>query len=718
MGKWIIGVFSLIATLTIALIVWGFSLNSELDRRLAKDWFAPPVEFFYPSLQWRQGADFSHESVVEELKAHDFRLRSPSDPLLPRDFANLPKEQCEDELLQYNLSGIESCLRLRSEKKFLYTMVWTDEGTFFYQGDRLQPISTLSLEPKLIGEFQSGQPLRSLKVSLPQIPLKCLQAVTAIEDDEFLKHRGVSPSGIARAIVRNLLAGRFAQGGSTITQQLVKNYFLTHKKTLKRKLTEQILSVLLETKLNKDQILEKYLNVIYMGQDGPYQVIGLGSAANYYFSKSVSDLSLSECSVLAALINNPGKYNPFKHPENAEKRRRLVLSKMADLDWISIEEREIAESSPLPVSSHGPSEPAAPYFLELAYQELLRLELPEERGYKVFTTLSPKDQVALEEGVKEQLPAIRKKTKKSEGVEVAAIRVHLPSYQVTSMIGGSGFRTAPYNRVLNAQRQIGSTIKPFIYWQAFRGRTPWDTIVDEPFTWTFDKKNWSPKNYDREYSGQVFLFEALTKSLNVPAAKLAQEIGIGSLRDTLFAAGFRREVELLPSLALGAVEITPFEMAQMYSTLGNMGAYKPLSGLIRVEDFDGKVLYDGSMESGVERLSPITTATLISTLKLSPEIGTAQGLRSYITPINIAGKTGTTNDLKDAWFVGMSHDHLMVVWVGRDDNLSTGLTGASGALPIWGAIQKRIQSEGFKDFRWPEGTQKISKEGQEFIVAE
>ncbi|MAV91214.1 MAG: hypothetical protein CL676_07315 [Bdellovibrionaceae bacterium] len=719
MKKWIFLAIGATTFLIVALGIWTLSLNSELDQRLSKEWFAPPVEFFYPSIQWRQGHSIGFSQALEELNAHSYRQRYPQEPLAAKDYVLLPTEQCQDELIDIARIQMESCLRFRSSARILFTVVWSDSGeSFFFQGSGLQPISTISLDPLLIGEFQSGRPLKSLKVSLPEVPLKCLQAVTAIEDDEFLKHRGVSPSGIARAIVRNILAGRFAQGGSTITQQLVKNYFLTHRKTLKRKLTEQILSVLLETKLNKDQILEKYLNVIYMGQDGPYQVIGMGSASNYYFGKSISDLDLSDCALLAALINNPGKYNPFRNPENATRRRELVLAKMTELQWISEDEKKSAEEMPLPAVREQNTEPAAPYFLELAYKELVELQLPEERGFKVFTSLSPTEQVAMEKGVQEQLPNVRARKKSAENVEVAALRIHLPSYHITSMMGGSNFKTAPYNRVLNAQRQIGSTVKPFIYWQAFQTLNPWDKIVDEKFTWKFDGKDWAPQNYERNFRGEVFLFEALTQSLNVPAVKLAQQIGLEKIRDTLFAAGLTREVSLLPSLALGAVEITPIEMAQMYSTLGNMGQYKKLSALIRVEDFDGKVLYENSPGGSEPRLEPATTATLISTLKLSPEIGTAQSLKYFITPENIAGKTGTTNDLKDAWFVGMSGDHLMVVWVGRDDNLPTGLTGASGALPIWGAIQKNIQSQGFSDFHWPPQTEKVEHEGHVFVVSE
>lgn len=711
-------ILSAFALIFVALSAWVWNLNSRLNERLSKDWFAPPVEFYYGALQIHSGDQIEPTHLKERLLSFDYRERSPLEPLLERDFYEIPLSQCEDEFGEFELERIESCLRLRSAQGELFSVVWSQTHSFLFSGEGLKPVNSIYLEPQLIGKFQGGQPLKSRKVSLSQVPLVCLQAVTAIEDDEFLKHSGVSPSGMARALIRNILAGRFAQGGSTITQQLVKNYFLTHEKTLKRKVTEQILSVLLETKLTKDQILEKYLNVIYMGQEGPYQIIGLGSGAQHYFSKAVSELNLPECALLAALINNPGRYNPFRHPEAAERRRSLVLEKMLKLGWVNENEMSQAQAFPLPAKESQEVEPSAPYFLELAYEELLSLGLPEERGFKVLTTLSPNDQVALEEGVRSQLPVVQKRSGSEQPIEVAAVRVHLPSYHVTSLIGGSHFRTAPYNRALKAQRQIGSIIKPFIYWQAFRTRAPWDKVTDEPFTWEFDGRKWSPRNYERNYAGEITLFEALTRSLNVPAAKLAQEVGIDAIVDTLYAAGFERKVERLPSVALGALEMTPLEVAQVYSTMGNMGSYKKLSSLVLVESSDGEILHVENREPGEERLNPVTTATLVSTMKLTTEIGTARGLKSFVPTGNIAAKTGTTNDLKDAWFVGFTPDHLMIVWVGRDDNGTTKLTGASGALPIWGAIERRAPQGKVSDFNWPKSTKVEAFGGYEFIVGQ
>ena len=723
MKKTLLSIAITSALLFVFLGLWIYSLNRELNDRLSKEWFSPPVEFYYSALPLHTHQRPSLEIVLKRLSGFGYRERHPNDPLQKKDFYQIPITQCEDELEAFSPVGIESCLRLRAETDDLYSLVWSEDQLQFFKGESLSPIPSIFLEPQLIGEFQGGQPLKSRKVKLSEVPLMCLQAVTAIEDNDFLKHSGVSPSGIVRAMVRNLAAGRFAQGGSTITQQLVKNYFLTHEKTLKRKITEQIIAVLLETKLNKDQILEKYLNVIYMGQEGPYQIIGLGSGARHYFSKQVSDLELSECALLAALINNPGRYNPFKHPEESLKRKNLVLEKMRELEWISENERQAATSAKLPVIENLEIEPSAPYFLEVAYQELVKLELSEERGFKVLTSLSPADQIAMENGIKEQLLNVQKRSSSDIPIEVAAVRIDLPSFQITSLVGGSNFRTSPFNRALRAERQIGSIIKPFIYLLAFENYKPWDKVSNQAFTWKYDGKDWSPRNYDRTYSDELFIFEALAKSLNTPAARLAKEVGIDEMRSTLIAAGLERKIPKLPSVALGALELTPIEVAQIYATLGNFGLHKNLSSIVHVEDFDGKTLYVPPIEKGEQTLPQGPTATLISTLKLSSEIGTAQGLKSFVPTNFLASKTGTTNDLKDAWFVGFDPTSLMVVWVGRDDNTATKLTGSSGALPIWGAIERKVLEKKTSavpgsDFKWPKGTFEKSSEGHQFIISE
>ncbi len=703
MKKTFLILFILSTMVLVLFTTWVLRLNQQLNQRLSEDWFTPPVEFYYGGVQLHRGQKIGFSDFEQTLLNHGFRERSYTEPLQTKDFYEIPKTQCETEFYERELGEIFQCLRLRSDQEELFSIVWTETSVHFFKGEGLIATPSIYLEPKLLGEFQGGQPLKRRKVSLSEVPLVCLQAITAIEDSEFLSHSGVSPSGMARALIRNLLAGRFAQGGSTITQQLVKNYFLTHEKTLKRKVTEQILAVLLESKITKDQILEKYLNVIYMGQEGPYQIIGLGSGAHRYFAKPVSNLNLSDCAVLAALINNPGRFNPLKNPENAIKRKNLVLSKMFELDWISAEEKSFAENQSLPDREIQEPEPSAPYFLEVAYSELVSLGLSEEGGFKVLTSLSPRDQMALESGIHEELPKVRSRASGDQPVEVAAVRVHLDSSMITGLVGGSHFRTAPYNRALRAQRQIGSVIKPFIYWQAFGAHRPWDKIVDEPFTWKFDGREWTPRNYDRGYQGEVPLYLALVKSLNVPAAKLAQEVGIDTIRDTLFAAGFERPIESLPSVALGALEMSPIEVAQIFSTLGKMGRYKKLSAILRVDDFSGNSLYINDNHSEDARLDAHQTATLISTLTLSSSIGTAQRLKSNISnPDKIAGKTGTTNDLKDSWFVGIMPEHLMVVWTGRDDAGTTMLTGSSGALPIWGAIEKKIHRTIENDFDWPE----------------
>lgn len=707
MKYYAVAAISIFSLLFIGFLIWTMHLYSDLNSRLSKEWFTPPVEFYYPSLKISSNTFLNAQDVAQALVKLNYRNRPSDQPLHAQDFALIPKDICSHELSPLSVIVSQDCLRLKNLNDELFTLVWDESGwTSIYKGVELQKIESIFIDPKLIGEVRQGMPVKVRSTPLSEIPLLCLQAVTAIEDNQFLQHKGVSPSGFLRAVVRNLLAGKFAQGGSTITQQLVKNYFLSNEKTIKRKITEQILAVFLETKLNKDQILEKYLNVIYMGQDGPFQIIGAGAASQHYFSKSISDLNLEECALLAALINSPGRFSPFKKPENALKRRSLVFEKMLAMNFISQEQMSTANATPLPEEQNQAQDPSAPYFLEATYNELVDLGLDESAGFKVLTSLDPNIQIASEKAIQTMLPTVAKRAKPgSAPLESATLSIDLKTQHIVALVGGHNYRLSPFNRVLHGRRQMGSIVKPFIYWLAYKNHRPWDMINDEPFVWKYEGQTWKPQNYDKKFRGEIPLYDALVKSLNVPAVKLSKEVGLAAIRDALFASGYTQKISTVPSIALGTVEMTPMEIAQIYSTMANFGSYKKLSSVLAVHDLKGEILYESDSEAhGEERMDPKGAAAVISSLKLSQEIGTAQGLKGFGVSPYVAGKTGTTNDLKDSWFVGFDPNILTVVWVGYDNNETTGLTGSSGALPIWGQIyhdrMKRSPTPP-GDFAWP-----------------
>lgn len=675
------------------------SLQNKISTRLEKGWVLPPLELYSQGFPLAPGRKFPREAVERELNRRAL--------VVERDYNFERAEDCAEQTGADFTPESTQCFWLRDPA----VVVGTDDDGYIidlFKGDSLTPTDTFGLFPRLLSQFFDGQPILQLNTPLSDFPLQCLQAVTAIEDKDFLEHGGVSATGTLRALFRNLKAGRFAEGGSTITQQLVKNFFLESKKTLKRKLEEQVLAILLESQITKDQILEMYLNVIYMGQSGPYQVRGLGSASQSVFDKPVSRLSLSECALLAAMINSPGRYSPTEHPDAARGRRELVLKKMVETHMIAESEFQDANLSPLPKPASAARRTHAPYFVLSALREFQSLELNAENGARLYTTLDPDAQVSMSDAVSKVLPAVEKRIKQpaKEPLQVAALAIDVKSAEVLALVGGRDYRHTQFNRALDSHRQIGSQVKPFVYYPALRELNPLSPVADIPFEWKTGNQVWKPKNYEsKTFNADVPLFFALALSMNIPTARVGQQVGLDAVADTLKAAGVNAKIPLLPSLTLGAVELSPFEVAQGYSTLARMGSSEKLHLLTKVEDIAGDVLFE-YRPSDNQALDRAQTAELIGMMRQTLNIGTAKASRLMGLTGDFAGKTGTTSDTKDAWFSGFNSRLLVVVWVGYDDNTAMGLTGASAALPVWLTVVKGLQNiYRPAPFTWPEGVE-------------
>ena len=682
------------------------SLQSKITQRLEKGWVLPPLEVYSQGIVFSPGRRMPKAALDAEFAARALTAG--------RDFEWSDAEACARVTgLTFN-DRAKDCLIVKAEN----LVVTYDEFGWIrdlYRGLPLTKTDWASLYPRLITQFFDGQPILQINTPLSDMPLYCLQAATAIEDRDFLVHRGVSPTGILRAVMRNLMAGRWAEGGSTITQQLVKNFFLNSRKTLKRKIEEQLLAIMLESQIGKDQILEMYLNVIYMGQSGPYQVRGFGAASQAYFDKPIARLNLEECALLAAVINNPGRYSPFKFPESAQARRELVLSKMREENMIADQEKGPATVAPLPALPPEQKRAHAPYFVMTALKEFQSWDLSAESGAKIYTTLDAEAQSLMMSGIAKVIGAVEGKIKKpsKQPLQVAALTIDLASAQVLALTGGRDYRATQFNRAFDSRRQIGSVVKPFVYWPALSDtdHDPLTVVIDEPFEWKVGKNVWKPRNYDGKTHGEVPYFFALAQSLNIPAAKVGQEVGLERIADTIQKSGSRGSVPRLPSLTLGAFEVSPWEVAQGFTTLGRFGLGDHIHTVVRVEDPHGEGLYMREPSTTVE-LGSQASAVLVGMMKQSLEVGTARAARAWGLTGPFAGKTGTTSDTKDAWFVGFNAHLLTVVWVGYDDNTAMGLTGASAALPVWTEIAKAHQAL-FEnaDFAWPEGVElrKISR---------
>lgn len=709
--KILIGIAAFILLSTVALTITVFSLQGMIDQRLEKGWVLPPLELYSQGFPLSAGRKMPTQALEEEFDRRGLQNG--------RDYEFSDAEACQRQTGVAFKDTSTNCLYLKKDKLIVG---WGEGGWIqeVWRGDPWAEVPFQSLYPRLITQFYDDQPILQFNTPLSEIPLYCLQAVTAIEDRDFLEHRGVSATGTMRAVLRNLRAGRFAEGGSTITQQLVKNFFLNARKTIRRKVQEQILAVMLESQIGKDQIFEMYLNVIYMGQNGPYQVRGFGSAADYYFDKPIAKLNLHECAMIAATINNPGKYSPFtKEGAAAKERRQLVLSRMLADGMINDTEMKTAAAAPLPKPPQAGRKANAPYFVYSALREFQAWEFDVPEGARIYTTLDSEVQTQMMGAISKVIDAVEKKVKKpsKQPLQVAAMTVDLANAQVLALTGGRDFRATQFNRAYASRRQVGSIVKPFVYWPALQDKDhdPLTAIIDEPFEWKVHKTVWKPKNYDGKTHGPVPYFYALAQSMNIPAAKVGQETGLTAIADAIKSSGITAKVPMLPSLTLGAFELSLWEVAQGYTTLGRMGTGDMIHTVTSVEGHNGEVLFE-RVPSNKAEMPALPTAVLVGMMRQSMDTGTARASRAWGLLGDYAGKTGTTNDTKDAWMAGFSSRLLTVVWVGYDDNTQMGLTGASAALPVWTEIVKAEQQVfQTNPFLWPKGTDVRSFSREELV---
>jgi penicillin-binding protein 1B len=658
------------------------------------------------------------------MSAMGYRQRRADQPLREGDYSDYSRHECEalvgrslpDDLSNCYVTSLKPTARTSDGASGLWVIGLNAQARVLtlLTGEDWSEASRLDLAPRLFAQFYDQQPIRRRIVTVAQTPLVCLQAVTAIEDNRFLEHQGVSIIGLSRAVLANMIAGRKAQGGSTITQQLVKNYFLSAEKTFSRKLREILMAVILESQVTKDQILEAYLNVIYMGQSGPFQVRGFGAAADYYFNKPLEDLELHECALLAAIINSPGLYNPFSHADRSRERRDLVLRKMREHRMIEDPSLQQALEQPLTTGRPETMGEPAPYYIDALRRELADLGLDAHNGLRVFTALVPEAQRAAQAAVTEGLRRLEGKNKSpsSSPLEASLIVAEVSSARIIALVGGRDFRATQFNRAVQSRRQVGSVMKPLVFLTALEGRDdngepygPLSKLRDEPLRYQYEGQRWEPENYDQKFRGEVPLFVALKDSLNVPTARLAIDVGLPNVIELARRMGVTSDLQPLPSLSLGSFEMSPLEVTQVYSNLARMGRHRPLHLIDRVESLSGDLIYQYDRQPET-RVGADKVAQLVGMMKQSLETGTGRIVRQMGFSAPAAGKTGTTSDLRDAWFAGFTPDLVAVVSVGRDDNTPTGLTGASGAAPIWTDLMKRLVGlQSGRDFTWPESVE-------------
>ncbi len=579
-----------------------------------------------------------------------------------------------------------------------------------------RPLNLVEIEPVELAQLFGPQKESRYLVSYDQVPKYLIDAVVTIEDRRFFEHRGIDWRGILRALWVDIKHRSVVQGGSTITQQLVKNYFLEPKRSFVRKAKEAIMSVIIETLYSKEEILEMYLNEIYMGQKGGVSINGMGEASRYFFGHGVSDLTLGEAATLAGIIRAPNYYSPFSNPELAKKRRNLVLEMMLKAGKISREEYDKALAEPV-VPSRTPSPiRKAPYyvdFLKRQLEELYPQKVLTSMGLKIFTTLNPYFQVSARKALREELSRLEKEypalvTKnEDQPLQAAMVVVQPKTGAILAMIGGRDYRYSSFNRAVDAHRQPGSAFKPFVYLAALDKFTPVSMLEDKPVEYRVGGKTWIPKNYDGHYHGRVTVRTALEQSLNAATVNMAMEVGLNRIIDTVKQLGVKSELKPYPSLALGAFEMTPLELARAYCVFANEGQIPYLLTLRDVVNEHGEI--EEKRNIGFKTIcSPARAFIITKMLEGVVQYGTARRLKSYGITFPCAGKTGTTSDYRDAWFAGYTSDVLVIVWVGFDNNKNTHLSGSRGALPIWANFMNRIKKRlNPRPFVMPPGVVKI-----------
>lgn len=682
--------------LAAVLVFVGIYLDSVVKNRFDGQLFELPTVVYARILNLSPGDNLTIQEMRNELDVLNYRkVSQPRYPgeysssstrieliRRPFEFADGP-EPDRHVMLHFSSSGLQRIQSLESK------------------GD----LGYLRIEPKMLGMLEKDQNEQRLFLRRDQFPEILVDALLATEDRDFYQHDGVSPLAIGRALVANIKAGRTVQGGSTLTQQLAKNLFLTRDKTLWRKVREAYIALILDYRYSKDRILEAYLNEVYLGQSGGDAIHGFGLASRYYFGQPIQELRIDQLAMLVGMVKGPSYYNPIRYPERTKERRDLVLRLLMQQNMLTSEQYEQAVNRPLDTQSKPRIASRQP-----AYFQQLNIELKDkvgdnfkaETGLRLFTSLDPVSQSKMEKAIAKKIPELEKRAGKE--LEAAAVAVDRHSGEIRAMVGGKRVGYEGFNRALNASRPIGSLVKPAIYLTALEQPEKYNlatTLHDTPLSLKGSKGSvWSPRNFDRKFRGDVPLYLALAKSLNVPTVRLGMQLGIPEVSETLERLGVNKdEIRPVPSMFLGAFSLTPLEVAQMYQTLTNSGKRAKLSALRSVIDMNGNVLYQSLPRSAPavdEQAAWLTTYAM----KQGVAQGTGRFLQSQFSWAALAGKTGTSNDSRDSWFVGVDGREVTTIWLGRDDNKSTKLTGSSGALRVYAEyLTQRIPER--LELPWP-----------------
>ena len=702
------GSLLVLGALVIALLGWVIYLDRIITAQFEGRRWTLPAQVFAEPLELYAGQSFGADTLEQELKRLGYRLADRAE-----EPGSYTRRGGRIDLVNRRFQFWDAL-----QEPQLLSVVTRGNSIESMRNGRNEDVPIFRLDPLLIGSIFPIHGEDRVVVTPDEVSPLLPAALKVVEDRKFDSHNGVDFGAIARAAWVNLRAGQIEQGGSTLTQQLVKSYFLDNRRTLGRKLEEAMMAWLLEVHFEKQDLMNAYINEIYLGQDGNRAVHGFGLASQFYFGKPLAELQLHEVALLVAIVRGPSYYDPRRHEQRARARRDLVLKLMAQYKVVDEKAAKAAAKRPLGiVNASTQAGGYYPAFLDLVRRTLRRDYREEdltEAGLKIFSTLSPFTQSQAEKALTQELERLDKarKQKADHKLEGVVVVTAPQNGEVIAMVGGRQASFDGFNRALDAKRSIGSLVKPVIYLAAVEsGRFNAASIIEDgPVEVKLsNNKVWTPQNISEEYYGPVPLVRALAQSMNLATVRLGLDVGLPKVTNEFVALGLEREPPQLPSVLLGSLDVSPLEVAQLYNAFANGGFSTPLRAVRAVVDAEGKPLKSFALEV-TPVADPVAVYQVNRMLVQVMEHGSGQAARAQIPrEIVVAGKTGTSSDYRDSWFAGFSGNTLAVVWIGYDDNSPTGLTGSSGSLPVWSRLMRSIGTTSWST-PLPEGLEEVSIE--------
>ncbi|XOV80764.1 MAG: penicillin-binding protein 1B [Aestuariibacter sp.] len=681
------------------LLAYGVYLDAQVTQRFSGNKWVVPAQLFARPLEIEVGQGLYREELVKELKLLGYRpVARITQSGEYRDNAG------KFDIMRRAFEAAEGA----EPQRYLQVTLKHGRVTDIRDLSSGEYIQSIRLEPMMVTRLVTQSKEDRILVSLQEVPETLINTLLHTEDRDFYSHFGVAPLAIARALVSNIKAGRTVQGGSTLTQQLAKNLFLSRERSLWRKANEAIMAIIMEIRYDKQEILETYLNEVFLGQKGNLAIHGFGLASFYYFNRPINELNAAEMATLVGMVKGPSYYNPLRYPERATERRDLILKTLLQGNYIDKTTYLSSIAMPLNVVDKGLlSQHKYPAFMDAVNRELRQiLPNPELRvsGIKIFSTLDPLLQRAAEQAIDARLPLLEKRSKAPE-LNTALLATDYKKGAIRALVGDKDFAYRGFNRALDARRPVGSLIKPAVYLTALEDSQNYhllSAINDKPITLKSSQgKLWQPQNVDKQFRGKVSLLEALSTSLNVPTVNLGMELGIDRVVNTLHRLGVESHIPSYPAITLGAVNLSPKTVNQMYQTIANQGTQMPLHTIRAVSTHDNQLLWQRAPEP-IQTVDAKAAYLVNYALHKVTREGTAKVLKAQYPNIRLAGKTGTTDDYRDSWFTGIDNAVVTTVWVGNDDNHDTGLTGSKGAMLIYASLLKRAKPHSFNQ-TFPDG---------------